>query len=62
MSHMWKTKEDTEQQLILETGEAVSFNSGSELDEDTTAVGDNSNTSGSGDKSLVRARTFSEFW
>lgn len=58
---MLRTKEDSEQQLILETGEAVSFDSGSELDEDTTGAGDNSNTSGSRDKSLVGARTFSEF-
>jgi hypothetical protein len=40
---MWRTKEDTQQQLILET-DAFSFDSGSELDEDTTAAGDNSNT------------------
>jgi hypothetical protein len=58
---MLRTKEDTEQQPILETGEAVSFDSGSELDEDPIAEGDNSNTSGSRDKSLVGTRTFSEF-
>jgi hypothetical protein len=58
---MLRTKEDAEQQLILEKGKAVSFDSGSELDEDIIAVGDNSNTSGTRDNSLVRAGTFLEF-
>jgi hypothetical protein len=55
--------EDNEWQLILETGEAVSSGSGSELDEDTTAVGDRSNTSRNRytSKSLVGTRTMLEF-
>jgi hypothetical protein len=54
---------DTEQQLILETGKAFSSDSGSEFDEGTTAVDDNSNTSRSRDmsKSMVGTRTLLEF-